>query len=109
MEPTDAYLALAGSAIGLLDDPAVGRSWAAASALAEFSVSGLATHLSFQVTRVPGVLVAAPPASSVPVIGLEEHYTRSLWVDAPVDSEVSRYVRSAAQEKADEGAEAVRR
>jgi hypothetical protein len=109
MEPIDAYLTLAESAIGLLEDPAVERAWTSPSALAEFSVSGLATHLSFQITRVPGVLLAAPPASSAPMIGLEEHYTRSLWVDAPVDSEVNRYVRSAAQEKADEGVEAVRR
>jgi len=96
----------------LLDDPAVARSWSLPSALAEFSVSGLATHLAFQITRVPGVLLAAPPAppgSSGPPIPLEEHYSRSPWVDTGVDSDVNRNIRSAAQEKADEGVDAVRR
>jgi Mycothiol maleylpyruvate isomerase N-terminal domain len=109
MDPIDAYLTLADSAIALLHDPAVERSWSFPSALAEFSVSGLATHLTFQITRAPGVLLAAPPAPSVPLISLEDHYSRSRWVDAGVDSDVNRDIRSAAQEKADEGVEAVRR
>lgn len=108
MEPIDAYLTLAASANALLEDPAVERAWALPSALSEFSVSGLATHMSFQVTRVPGVLLSGPPPPSAPLVSLDDHYAKSLWVGAAVDSDVNRNVRSAAQEKADEGVDAVR-
>src|SRR6266545_4791594 len=53
----EAYLLAAESAATLLADPAVAAGWTAPSALAEFTVGGLAEHLAQQILSVPGALV----------------------------------------------------
>lgn len=108
-DTTDAYLVLAASAVDLLAHPAVAASWDRPSALVEFSVGGLATHLAFQIIRVPGVLVAPPPPASADLLDVDEHYARSLWVSAPADGDVNRGIRAAADEKAASGAAAIAR
>ncbi|MEV0718676.1 maleylpyruvate isomerase N-terminal domain-containing protein, partial [Asanoa sp. NPDC050611] len=61
-----AYLEAAAVAVDLLADPAVAKNWAEPSALAEFSVGGLAGHLARQIHLV-AELVDAPAADGVVV------------------------------------------
>ncbi|MFI6321162.1 maleylpyruvate isomerase N-terminal domain-containing protein [Nonomuraea sp. NPDC050556] len=92
-EVRDSYLVAASSAVALLQDPAVAAAWSKPSALTEFSVGGLAIHLSHQLVRVHGVL-ADGVADGEP-IQLLDHYTRSTWVTAGLDHESNISVRRA--------------
>ncbi len=56
IDRADGYLEAARSVAGLLADPAVAAAWDEPSALAEFSVHGLAGHLALQVSHVSRVL-----------------------------------------------------
>jgi hypothetical protein len=103
----DDYLLLAASAVELLAHPAVAGSWEGPSALPEFTVGGLATHLAFQVTRVPEVLRAPAPEGSDAPVSIDEHYARSRWVSSGRDSEVNRGIRATADGKAVAGAAAI--
>ncbi len=94
----NAYLRAARSAADLLADPAVAAAWDKPSALAEFRVSGLAGHLGRQVNRVVE-LAAAGPATEAP-IGLLDHFVRSSWVGATVDSPTSVSVRESGESDA---------
>ncbi|GAA1753217.1 maleylpyruvate isomerase N-terminal domain-containing protein [Luedemannella helvata] len=96
-----AYLQAARSAAQLLADPAVAAAWEQPSALAEFRVSGLAGHLGRQVSRVVE-LTAAGPATQTP-IGLLDHFERSAWVGATVDSPTSVGVRESGEKDAAAG------
>jgi hypothetical protein len=78
----DAYLSAAETAATLLREPAVSARWAEPSALTDFSVAGLARHLTNQVTRTVTLLAAAPGNSAIPVL---EHYTRNAWVTSGVN------------------------
>ena len=95
------YLDLATVATALLGDPAVGRSWTAASALPEFRVSGLAGHLASQITVVAAVLDADPPGT--PPISLLEHYARSTWTDGDIGSALNTGIRLAGEQTAAAG------
>ncbi|MEU0569044.1 maleylpyruvate isomerase N-terminal domain-containing protein [Nonomuraea sp. NPDC005983] len=99
------YLVAAGSAVELLNDPAVAAAWNKPSALTEFSVAGLAGHLAFQLVRVDGVL----PESDVKQepISLIEHYTRSPWVQAGLDHESNVGIRRVSEAAATDGAAAL--
>lgn len=97
----DAYLEAAGAALHLLRDPAVAGGWTACSALAEFSVGGLAAHLGHQVLSVPAVL-AARPATEDP-IPLLDHYQRVTWLGAGPDEETNTGIRGHAEELAAAG------
>jgi Mycothiol maleylpyruvate isomerase N-terminal domain len=59
--PCDWYLDSAAVAVALLADPAVTASWDEPSALAEFTVRGLAGHLARQVHVVRELLAAEEP------------------------------------------------
>jgi hypothetical protein len=85
------YLDSAAVAVSLLREPAVAASWDQPSALAEFSVRGLAGHLARQI-HVTGDLLAAeqPAGECVPLL---EHYGRSRWVGASLDDESSVIAR----------------
>lgn len=83
----EAYLTAARSAASLLAEPAVAASWPAPSALAEFTVSGLAGHLAYQVLGVGSVLDAAAPDAAP--IRLLDHYARAAWIGAPPDADVN--------------------
>jgi Mycothiol maleylpyruvate isomerase N-terminal domain len=101
----DAYLDAARSAHRLLQDPAVPPAWDQPSALAEFSVGGLAAHLAHQVMSVPGVLAAAVPAG--PPVPLPEHYERVTWRGADPLAEANVGIRTHADQLALEGAGAL--
>jgi hypothetical protein len=99
---TTGYLEAAASAAGLLRDPAVTAAWPEPSALAEFSVAGLAGHLARQVFVVPHVL-GLPLPGDAPHFSLIEHYTNSAWVGADPRDEVSVVVRRGGEEEAADG------
>jgi Mycothiol maleylpyruvate isomerase N-terminal domain len=100
-----AYLAAAASAAALLADPAVAAAWDQPSALAEFTVRGLAGHLARQITNVPRVLALGPATD--PPVSLLEHYGRVLWVRAGPQDDVNVSIRRDGEAEAHDGAAAL--
>jgi hypothetical protein len=92
------FLAAARSAARLLREPAVGAAWGEPSALAEFSVGGLAGHLAYQILAVPQALRA--PVPSEETISLLEHYNRVEWIGTPLDHEFNVRVRQGGEQAA---------
>ncbi len=80
----DAYVDTAQVAAALLRCPELAARWAEPSALADFSVAGLARHLANQVTSVPHYLGGAPGEADA-AIPLLHHYTRNEWVTSGAD------------------------
>jgi uncharacterized protein (TIGR03083 family) len=101
----DAYLLAVDSVVDLLARPEVAAGWKSPSALAEWTVGGLAGHLAGQVFA--GVnLIGAEPSELTP-IALDEHYRRVSWIGAAVDDEVSVDIRAGGDEYADAGPQAL--
>ncbi|MFI9826787.1 maleylpyruvate isomerase N-terminal domain-containing protein [Streptomyces sp. NPDC051913] len=100
---TGAYLDAADVAVELLNQPAVAERWEEPSALAEWSVGGLAGHLAWQVFFIPAVL--DEPAPTQQVIGLDDYYARVRWIDAGLHDEANARIRRGGE---DAGAEGVR-
>jgi hypothetical protein len=92
-----AFLSAAETAATLLREPAVSARWSEPSALADFSVGGLARHLANQVTHTGSLLTAAPGSSAIPVL---EHYTRNAWVTSGVDGADNVGIRRRGEEAA---------
>lgn len=86
------FLAVGASAAQLLREPAVAEAWSKPSALQEFSVSGLAGHLAYQVLAIPEI--AAAPLPTEQVISVLDHYDRVEWIDADPQDEISVRIRS---------------
>jgi hypothetical protein len=106
MTVRDAFLDAAHSALDLIRRDEVAQRWTQPSALAEFSVGGLAAHLAHQVLTVPTVL-AAPAAAEEPV-PLLGHYDRAPWVGAELSSETNVGIRTHADRLAADGVEPLR-
>lgn len=87
----DAYVVAAQSVVELLGEPEVASTWEAPSALAEWSVGGLAGHLAGQVFTVVELVQAPVPSEAA--IRLDEHYDRAAWVTAALDDDVSVGIR----------------
>jgi hypothetical protein len=103
MEIRDAYVEAATSTLHLLRDPDVEAAWEQPSALAEFSVGGLAAHLAHQVLSVPSVVGAtAPEDEPIPLLG---HYERATWRGAKPDAEINVGIRAHADGLAAAGAQ----
>jgi uncharacterized protein (TIGR03083 family) len=101
----DAYLLAVDSVVDLLARPEVAAGWESPSALAEWTVGGLAGHLAGQVFA--GVnLIGAEPSELTP-IALDDHYRRVSWIGAAVDDEVSVDIRAGGDEYADAGPQAL--
>jgi hypothetical protein len=101
----DAYLEAAATVAPLLRDPAVSAAWEGPSALAEFSVRGLAGHLASQIFMVGSGL--AGPSSDLDAISVSEHYSRVAWIDASPDSEFNTTIRANGEQAASVGADAL--
>ncbi|GAA4443079.1 maleylpyruvate isomerase N-terminal domain-containing protein [Phytohabitans houttuyneae] len=101
----DDFIATARAVAPLFRDPAVAAAWDGPSALAEFSVGGLAGHLAYQVLALPGVLAAPEPTE--PVISLAEHYGRVAWIGADLDAEINVRIRQGGDAIGAEGAHAL--
>jgi uncharacterized protein (TIGR03083 family) len=101
----DAYLLAVDSVVDLLARPEVAAGWKSPSALAEWTVGGLAGHLAGQVFA--GVnLIGAEPSELTPIT-LDDHYRRVSWIGAAVDDEVSVDIRAGGDEYADAGPQAL--
>src|SRR6266508_4110470 len=83
----EAYLLAAESAATLLADPAVAAGWTAPSALAEFTVGGLAEHLAQQILSVPAALDRSEPTGER--VSLLGHYERVTWIGADLHADVN--------------------
>ncbi len=93
----DAFLSAGTVAAALLREPALSARWSDPSALADFSVAGLARHLANQVTHTVTLLAAAPGASAIPVL---EHYTRNSWVVSGIEGEDNVSIRRRGEQAA---------
>lgn len=97
----DDFLSIARVAAGLLREPPVADAWAAPSALAEYTVGGLAGHLAYQILSVPGALSAPVPTEEVvPLLG---HYERVTWMDAGLNDDINVTLRRGAGDLASDG------
>ncbi len=105
MSTREAYLRAADSVIGLLARPEVAPAWAAPSALAQWTVGGLAAHLGGQVLNVERLL--ALPAPDLAPIALEDHYEQAAWVEAGVDDPVNAGIREGGEQGAAAGPDAL--
>jgi hypothetical protein len=99
------FLSTARSAAGVLREPVVAAAWSMPSALAEFSVGGLAGHLAYQILSVRQALAEPEPPEQT--ISLLEHYGRVEWIGAALDDEVNVRIRHGGEEAAAEGPEAL--
>jgi Mycothiol maleylpyruvate isomerase N-terminal domain len=101
------FLQAAGSAVTLLQDPAVAAAWDRPSALASFGVSGLAGHLARQILLVPRLL--AQPVPDGAALSLLDHYAMVPWTgaDADLDSETNVAARAGGEAAAAVGAAAL--
>lgn len=101
----DAYLEAARTASHLIAEPAVAQRWAGPSALAGFTVGGLASHLARQVLHTPDLLAQPTPSEAAGgnPIALIEHYTRARWVNSGVDAEPNVAIREAGETQAAAG------
>jgi Mycothiol maleylpyruvate isomerase N-terminal domain len=97
---TAVYLEAAATAAELIGSPDVAARWDEPSALSEMTVGALAGHLAGQITRVPAVLTGSaglpgdPPPPPDPVLfTLDQHYSRSRWVGAPLDDAANVGIR----------------
>jgi hypothetical protein len=97
--------AAAGLAATLATSTAVAERWDDESSCAGMTVGGLAHHLAAQAGNVVRLL-AAPPATAAP-IPLLEHYRRAAWVRSGHDERVNVEIRSAADEEARGGPDAL--
>lgn len=101
------FLIAADAAARLLSDPAVAARWDEPSALAEFSVKGLAGHLALQTFYVHTFL-AEPEPTGDPVT-VEEHYDNASWMTAPLDADANVSTRVTGEEVAADGPAALSR
>ncbi|MFD8420319.1 maleylpyruvate isomerase N-terminal domain-containing protein [Streptomyces sp. NPDC059466] len=101
MSLKSAYLETAAQAVALLEAPEVAASWEKPSALAQWTVGGLAGHLAYQIFSVDPALEG--PDSEQEPISVLEHYARAVWIDAPLDGEVSSGIRAKGEGISSEG------
>jgi Mycothiol maleylpyruvate isomerase N-terminal domain len=95
------YLEVAEAAAELLAAPEVAAWWDEPSALAEFSVRGLAGHLAGQVFFIPEML--AQPVPAEPVIPIGEYYAQVSWIGSDLDTPFNRSIRTGGEQGAPDG------
>ncbi|MFE0256193.1 maleylpyruvate isomerase N-terminal domain-containing protein [Streptomyces sp. NPDC059010] len=106
MSLKNAYLETAAQAAALLDAPEVAALWGKPSALAEWTVGGLAGHLMYQIFSVTPAL--QEPESESDPISLLDHYSRAMWIDAPLDGDVNSGIRAKGEGISSEGVQPLR-
>jgi len=95
------YLEVAEAAAELLAAPEVAAWWDEPSALAEFSVRGLAGHLAGQVFFIPEML--AQPVPAEPVIPIGEYYAQVSWIGSDLGTPFNRSIRTGGEQDAADG------
>lgn len=106
MSLKNAYLETAAQAVALLDAPEVAAMWGKHSALAEWTVGGLAGHLMYQIFSVAPALQGSE--SEREPISLLDHYSRAVWIGAPLDGEANSGIRAKGEGIASEGVQPLR-
>lgn len=95
------YLQVAAQTADLLATPQVAEHWDRPSALAEFTVRGLAGHLAGQVFLLPAML--AEPVPAEPVISLPEYYAQVSWIGSDIETPFNQSIRASGEQEAEEG------
>jgi uncharacterized protein (TIGR03083 family) len=98
------FFAAADAALGLIGAQEAAARWAEPSALAGFTVGGLAAHLGWQVQSAALAVGAPRPEPGAAVTGLMGHYTRAAWIGAGADAPVNVGIVAAGEERARSGA-----
>lgn len=101
----DQYLDAARTALALASDTAVTAAWTGPSALAGFTVGGLATHLLQQITSVTAGLAADHAGKDT--VTLFGHYDRAAWLAADIDNDYNTGIRDGGEKAAAAGPDAV--
>jgi hypothetical protein len=101
----DQYLRAARTALALAGDDAVTKAWTGPSALAGFTVGGLAAHLLQQLTSVTAALAADHGGKAT--VALFEHYDRAAWLAADIDNDYNTGIRDGGERAAEPGPAAV--
>lgn len=102
---SSAYVAASDAVAQFLAAPAIAAAWDEPSALPEMSVGALAAHLARHVLLTADVLAADPrPESPIPLI---EHYSRSAWVNVPLDDPANVGIRNRSETDAEAGPDAL--
>lgn len=93
MDVVESFFSVAEPAQRLLESPEVASSWDRPSALAEYSVAGLAGHLVRAVGRIE-LLIERPEPTGAELVGLAAFFgANRVEVPADRDSELQRAVR----------------
>jgi hypothetical protein len=101
----DQYRTAARTALALVEDAAVVKAWTEPSALAGFTVGGLAAHLAQQITSVTAALAADHAGKAH--VRLFEHYDRAAWLGADLDNDYNTGIRDGGERAAETGPAAV--
>jgi hypothetical protein len=95
----DDFVTVADSALALLMEPAVEARWNEPSALEDFTVGGLAFHLSNQILHVP----QATPTDRPPVSLVDDYYAEADWLGQNASHQVNVLIRERMEEAATQG------
>ncbi|MEZ0110775.1 hypothetical protein ABH920_004790 [Catenulispora sp. EB89] len=99
----ESYLAAAEAAANLLAHPAVAQAWDEPSALAGYTVSGLAGHLAGQVNVVAKVLDGSDLDPATEPVAALDHLLNARWLNAEPDGEVHLTIRASGAQYAEVG------
>jgi hypothetical protein len=103
VEVVDAFFSVAGPAQGLLASPEIAACWDHPSALADYTVAGLAGHLLRAIGRTESLL-EAPEPTGAEIIGLSAFFG-AVRIDGPTDrdSDLHRAIRRDGEAAAEAG------
>lgn len=93
------FITVSKSAVALINHPTVAMKWGEPSALEDFSVGGLAAHLTNQIFHI----AQAEPSSGGTPLSLVEYFGAASWVGRDASHEVNVGIRSRSEEAATDG------
>ncbi|MGH8991732.1 MAG: maleylpyruvate isomerase N-terminal domain-containing protein, partial [Acidimicrobiia bacterium] len=109
------FLEAVAAVVPLLEAPGLAARWEGGSALAEFSVRGLAGHLLRATTSVEAYLDRPEPDASEPSISAGAYFAAAIYSDIgdtpytgpALDSDLHRAIRARGEQAAGTGPEAL--
>jgi hypothetical protein len=99
------FLDAASAAAALLAAPEVAAAWEEPSALAEFSVRGLAGHLAAQIFFVRDALEG--PEAAEEIVSIHDYYARASWIGSDLDDAFNEGIRAKGEKDASDGPRAL--
>ena len=97
------FLAAADAAVGLIGSDEAAARWDEPSALAGFTIGGLAAHLGLQLHSALSALTAPRPEPGAVVTPLLGHYAQASWMGVALDAPVNVDIRAVGEERAKVG------